>query len=190
MQSVLLFINRLFRHIKSKPEDEVDVFINELVELLPEKYQKLASYRKLITKYFEQKGKNYVIRNILYSNDKSNDINYRAYLSKSLENDYGLAYQEDQEVKKEEAERQRLAKVKEVKVKEDEKERIDKEHERHQKASKLLKTLPEEEYKIIENEASKQLIEKNLSPSSVAWPIAFRMALESIFIGRHPEEFK
>ena len=153
-------------------------------------YQKLASYRKLITKYFEQKGKNYVIRNILYSNDKSNDINYRAYLSKSLENDYGLAYQEDQEVKKEEAERQRLAKVKEVKVKEDEKERIDKEHERHQKASKLLKTLPEEEYKIIENEASKQLIEKNLSPSSVAWPIAFRMALESIFIGRHPEEFK
>lgn len=171
-------------------EDEVDVFINELVELLPEKYQKLASYRKLIIKYFEQNGKNYVIRNILYANDKSNDTNYRAYLSKSLEFDYGLAYQEDQEVKKEEAERQHLAKVKEAKEKADEKKRVDEERDMHKKAREMLKTLPESELKSIEKEVSQKLINKNILPTSATWPFAFRLNLESLFIERHPEEFK
>ena len=40
-----------------------------------------------------------------------------------------------------------------------------------------------------EKEVSEQLSERKISKSSVAWPIAFRMALESLFIERHPELF-
>ena len=163
--------------------------LEEILQLLPKEYQKLSGIKKLIVEYLEKKEKNYVIRNVVYANNYSDRSNYKAYLKKALEDDYGLDYQENQEAKKAIADNKKAKENQEAKVKEDEKKRIDEEHERHQKASKLLKTLPEEEYKILENEASKQLIEKNLSPSSVAWPIAFRMALESLFIERHPELF-
>lgn len=180
---------------KSKEKDEVDVFINELVELLPEKYQKLASYRKLIIKYFEQNGKNYVIRNILYANDKSNDTNYRAYLSKSLEFDYGLAYQEDQEVKKEEAERQRLAKVKEAKQKEFENLKIQKEKENHIKAREIISKLSEQEKSELEAEALEQLRplfkeRYNRNHNDTIASLQIRLNMENLIIQRNPEEFK
>lgn len=187
--------NQKSNDIKSKPEDEVDVFINELVELLPEKYQKLASYRKLITKYFEQKGKNYVIRNILYSNDKSNDINYRAYLSKSLENDYGLAYQEDQELKKEEADRQKQTAIREAKQKELEYVQIQKEKENRTKAREIIAKLSEEEQSLLRLESLNQLADiykerYNRNHNDTIANMQIRIGMESIIIKRHPEDFK
>ena len=162
---------------------------------MPEKYQKLASYRKLITKYFEQKGKNYVIRNILYSNDKSNDINYRAYLSKSLENDYGLAYQEDQEVKKEEADRQKQTAIREAKQKELEYVQIQKEKENRTKAREIIAKLSEEEQSLLRLESLNQLADiykerYNRNRNDTIANMQIRIGMESIIMKRYPEDFK
>ena len=163
--------------------------LEEILQLLPKEYQKLSGLKKLIVEYLEKKDKNYVIRNIVYANNYSDRSNYKAYLKKALEADYGLDYQENQEAKKAIADNQKAKEKQEAKEKAEEQKRFDEEHEKHLKASKLLKALPETEYKILEKEVSEQLSERKISPSSVAWSIAFRMALESLFIERHPELF-
>lgn len=180
---------------KIKQEDVEDVFINELIELLPKEYQKLASYKKMLIKYFDKNGKDYVVRNILYANDKSNKTNYRAYLSKSLENDYGLAYQEDQEIKKEEAKRQKEKAINEAKQKEFENLQIQKEKENRTKAREIIAKLSEEEKSALESEALEQLkspfkerYERNHNDSIGA--LQMRLTKESIIMQRHPEDFK
>lgn len=176
-------------------EEAEDVFINELIELLPKQYQKLASYKKMLAKYFDKNGKNYVVRNILYANDKSNKINYRAYLSKSLYNDYGLAYQEDQEIKQEEAKRQKEKAANEAKQKELEYIKVQKERDNREKARKMIAELSEEEKSALETEALEQLkspfkerYERNHNDSIGA--LQMRLTKESIIMQRHPEEFK
>ena len=176
-------------------EEAEDVFINELIDLLPKQYQKLASYKKMLIKYFDKNGKNYVVRNILYANDKSNKINYRAYLSKSLENDYGLAYQEDQEIKQEEAKRQKEKAINEAKQKELEYIKVQKERDNREKARKIIAELSEEEKSALETEALEQLkspfkerYERNHNDSIGA--LQMRLTKESIIMQRHPEEFK
>ena len=184
------------KNAKAEAQEEAeDVFINELVELLPKEYQKLASYKKMLIKYFDKNGKNYVVRNILYANDKSNKINYRAYLSKSLENDYGLAYQEDQEIKKEEAKRQKEKAINEAKQKELEYIKVQKERDNREKARKMIAELSEEEKSALEIEALEQLkspfkerYERNHNDSIGA--LQMRLTKESIIMQRHPEEFK
>lgn len=184
------------KNAKAEGQEEAeDVFINELVELLPKEYQKLASYKKMLIKYFYKNGKNYVVRNILYANDKSNKINYRAYLSKSLENDYGLAYQEDQEIKQEEAKRQKEKSANEAKQKELEYIKVQKERDNRDKARKMIAELSEEEKSALETEALKQLkspfkerYERNHNDSIGA--LQMRLTKESIIMQRHPEDFK
>lgn len=184
------------KNAKAEGQEEAeDVFINELVELLPKEYQKLASYKKMLIKYFDKNGKNYVVRNILYANDKSNKINYRAYLSKSLENDYGLAYQEDQEIKQEEAKRQKEKTANEAKQKELEYIKVQKERDNRDKARKMIAELSEEEKSALETEALEQLkspfkerYERNHNDS--IGTLQMRLTKESIIMQRHPEEFK
>ncbi len=69
------------------------------------------SIKKIIQTALKQYDFEYVMRNIIYSNEKSNAAkplanlgkgsNYRVYLAKALKNDYGLAYHEDMTSKKE-----------------------------------------------------------------------------------------
>ena len=175
---------------KSKSKEIEDPTLTEMLLLLPEEYRKLVSIRKNLIKYLETEGRDYVIRNIIYTNDYSNRSNYRSYLSKALKNDYGLGYQEDKEVKKAIVDKQRAKEKQEAKEKADEKKRVDKERDMHKKAREMLKTLPESELKSLEKEVSQKLINKNILPTSATWPFAFRLNLESLFIERHPEEFK
>ena len=180
---------------QSKPAKPVNPDLEELIQLLPEKYQKLASFRKMLSKALEETNKNYVVRNIIYSNDKSNDINYRAYLGKSLKYDYGLAYQEDQELKKEEADRQKQTAIREAKQKELEYVQIQREKENRTKAREMIAKLSEEEKSAMQAEVISQLkspfkerYDKNHNDPIAA--VQIRLNMENIIMQRHPEDFK
>lgn len=92
-----------------------------LVGLLPEKYRKSISIRKLLLRYLATSGLDYVARNIEYANAKSNAVNaniaigkgsnYRNYLALALRADFGLPFKEDMETAKtdQEASRRREA---------------------------------------------------------------------------------
>ena len=93
--------------------EEADVIseLDQLISLLPASYQKHITICKLLKTYIEKSGFDYVVRNIEYANAKSTATtpdkgtskrsSYRGYLAKSLQNDFGLAYQEDQIIKQE-----------------------------------------------------------------------------------------
>lgn len=181
--------------VSKREEPEVDVFIAELQEMLPAEYQKKATFKKMLIKYFEKEGREYVIRNIIYANDHSDRTNYRAYLSKSLQSDYGLAYQEDQEVKKEVADRQREAQEKVIKQQDFERLRVENEYANHKKAREMIAKLSDEEKLALELEAVQQLPEsiqekyrRNKKDSIISLQI--RIKTESIFINKHPEIFE
>ena len=140
-------------------------------------------------------GKDYVVRNIIYANDHSNRSNYRAYLSKALQSDYGLAYQEDQEAKKEAVDRQRQAQEKVAKQQDFERLRVEHERANHLKAREMIAKLSDEEKSALELEAVQQLPEpiqakyQHNKKDSIA-AIQIRINLETIFISKHPEIFK
>lgn len=84
--------------------------IKDLLEMIPADFREQETIRKMVLVYAKKAGKDFVTRNIIYANENSNAVkfgasqgkgsNYRVYLSKTFQNDYGLAYQEDLAVRK------------------------------------------------------------------------------------------
>ena len=135
------------------PEENGDTEenFNRLVALLPPKFQEMKSVQTLIQRYLREYGFDFVVRNIKYANVKSNAVkpgtnptkqaNYCAYLSKTLAGDYGLPFQENEEVnaaEKDLAEQRRRA-AEEAKRKEA--ERLAEEAKNRAKAEAILQTL-------------------------------------------------
>lgn len=180
---------------KTAKKIETDAGLEELLLLLPEEYRSKSSLKKTLLKYLASDGKDYVVRNIIYANDHSNRSNYRAYLSKALQSDYGLAYQEDQEAKKEAVDRQRQAQEKVAKQQDFERLRVEHERANHLKAREMIAKLSDEEKSALELEAVQQLPEpiqakyQHNKKDSIA-AIQIRINLETIFISKHPEIFK
>lgn len=95
---------------KAAPELVVDPELDRLALLLPEQYRSKDSVRKLLAGHLKKSGFDFVARNITYANKKSNasaletasgkPANYRNYLAKALQGDFGLAFQEDQEARR------------------------------------------------------------------------------------------
>ena len=149
--------------VSKKPDLEIDMAI----ALLPEQYKDKESIRTLIETYLEKKDYNYVARNIAYANDKSNAVNpgknmskrsnYRNYLKKALEKDYGLAYIEDLEEKARKEQLQREAE--ELKRKEEARKKIA--EQAKEKVDELIQNylanLSEEDHDKIKQEALSQL---------------------------------
>jgi len=141
--------------------------------LLPQPFQNKHSIRKLIETAFMQYGFDYVMRNIVYSNDRSNALNpginsekgsnYRVYLAKALNDDYGLAYMEDQQVKKEAEQAKQKTFAEAEKQKQREKNQIDQERESRDKARVFIASYAPETLEIYAEEARKRL-----SPDSLA----------------------
>lgn len=180
---------------KAAKKIEADAGLEELQAILPEEYRNKSSLKKTLLKYLASDGKDYVIRNIIYANDHSNRSNYRAYLSKSLQSDYGLAYQEDQVVKKEVADRQRKAQEKVARQQDFERLRVEHERENHLKAREMIAKLSDEEKSALESEAIKKLPESMQTrylhnKKDTLSSIQVRIQTESIFIASHPEVFK
>ena len=150
---------------EEKGDSEKNFF--RLVAMLPGKFQKLKSVQNLIQRYLREYDFDFVARNIKYANAKSNaakpgtnptrQANYCAYLSKTLAGDFGLPFQENEEVnaaEKDLAERRRRA-AEEVERKEA--ERKAKEGENREKAEAILKTLSGLELETLRKEAIERL---------------------------------
>jgi len=156
-QTNLLSIHDIMSVETSKSE------LEKLIDNLPEQYRDKQSIIKLIGIYLEKYGYNYVIRNITYTNNKSNAVNpgknltkksnYRNYLKKALEKDFGLAYIEDlEEQQKREKLRKEQQRIKKEEKKKEE-ERLKVENEIQLSIEKYLAKRSDQETKILEKQA-------------------------------------
>lgn len=172
-----------------------DPLFTSLLELLPATFQDKESIRKVVKAYLEKHGFDYVMRNILYSNEKSNAVkagsnitkgsNYRAYLSKALQADYGLAYQEDQESKDEIARKQREAAVAKESQKKQEMDILLRERENREKARSIFQSYPAEKQQLCEEQARLRMTADGLARYKRKDPIGnieFKRRLEDIII--------
>jgi len=103
--------------------------------------------RKLISDYHSSKGHDYVKRNIEYTNNQIRDKRkYRAYLGKSLANDYALDWIEDKETA--EAEEKVRIKTETEKQKKNTEKRVNKKDAKrldlHDRMKEELKAMPAE----------------------------------------------
>ena len=70
----------------------------EFLDLLPKQQQLKKTIQEIIARQLHKHGADYVRRNILYTNDQVRDPKkYRVYFAKALKEDWGLAWQEDEE---------------------------------------------------------------------------------------------
>ena len=146
------------------PENDMEAELNSLLDLLPAAYKTRKSVKKALEDSLIKNGFEYVMRNVVYTNEKSSAIqNYRAYLVKALNNDYGLAYMEDIQVKNEaeQAKQKTFAEVE--KQKQREKNQIDQERESREKARVFIASYAPETLATYAEEARKRL-----SPDSLA----------------------
>ncbi len=137
--------------------------LESLYDLLPKPYSNKISIKKEIAKSLEKNNFDYVMRNILYSNANSNALkpgankgkssNYRAYLAKALQNDYGLAYMEDQQSQKEAEQQRQKAFVEVRQQKQREINQINQERENRNKARVFMKSCTLETMQQLEEKA-------------------------------------
>lgn len=171
----------------------IDPQLFHLFELLPEQFHSKQSIRKTIEKAYKKHGFDYVMRNILYTNDRSNALkpgsastqgsNYRAYLGKALNDDYGLAFMEDLQAKKEAEEVKQRTFEEAEKQKQRELNRIDQERENRIKAREFMKTFAPETMQNFEQEAVKRLHPESLKRYQRKDSIGlfeFRLKLEDV----------
>jgi len=149
--------------ISKEPDFEIDMAI----ALLPEEYKDKPSVKALIEAYLEKHDYNYVARNIAYTNDKSNAVNpgkslnkksnYRNYLKKALEKDFGLAYIDDLEEKTKEKQLQQEAEESRKKEEARKKSAEDAKAKNEDLIQNYLATLSKDEHEKLELEAVNRL---------------------------------
>ncbi|PKK88519.1 MAG: hypothetical protein CVV64_18370 [Candidatus Wallbacteria bacterium HGW-Wallbacteria-1] len=174
-------------------EEQQDPNLTHLLNLVPEIFQSKQSIRKVVQNAFKQHGFDYVMRNIIYSNDKSNALkpgtsnekgsNYRVYLAKAIKDDYGLAYYEDLLVKKEAEQLKQKTFVDAEKHKQQELNRIDQERENREKARIFITSYAPETMQAFEEEAKKRMSSESLARYLRKDPIGnfeFKRRLEDI----------
>ena len=146
------------------PENDMEAELNSLLDLLPATYKTRKSVKKVLEDSLIKNGFEYVMRNVVYTNEKSSTIqNYRAYLVKALNNDYGLAYMEDIQVKNEAEQAKQKTFAEAEKQKQREKNQIDQERENREKARVFIASYAPETLEAYAEEARKRL-----SPDSLA----------------------
>lgn len=174
-------------------QDFMDEKLNQLVALLPQVYQDKQSIRKLLQEAIKKNDFDYVMRNIIYSNDKSNALkpgsnhekgsNYRVYLAKALRDDYGLAYLEDEQVKKEAQQARQKTFAEAEKQKQREKHQIDHERENREKARAFIASYTPETLQQFEEEAKKRMTPEALTRylrKDVIGKFEFKRRLEDV----------
>lgn len=154
------------RDISGKTENST---LSKLIKLLPKPYQHSSAIIELLKTYLEKKDFDYVCRNIEYSNSKSNATkleteehtksNYRGYLKKTLKNDFGLAYREDQIARKEQAKLQKEKNLLKEALAIEKKKKLDTEQaelklieKQKELAKKHIKLLPQKQLQELETE--------------------------------------
>jgi len=131
--------------------------ILELLPLLPQPYRDKFSVKKMLKETIETHGLDYVMRNIVYTNDKSNASNYRAYLAKALRDDYGLAYMEDRQSRKEAEKLQQKTFAEAERQKQHDIHKIDQERDNRSKARVFMESFTPATMQQLEEEARSRL---------------------------------
>ena len=169
--------------IPDKPE------ITVLINLLPELRRSQRTILEPVIAFYEMRGADYVARNIRYTNKNAKN-NYRPYLLKALQNDYGLAMQED-----EEAARQVIAqeamKAQEIAQSEAVEHKRRKEQEENKKrAQEYIESLSEESRSDLQAEAMANMsdsIKEIVLKKGLGSKIMLNMAMENIALQRVAE---
>jgi len=117
---------------------------NSIIKALPAVRQSQNTILKIIVAFYEINGCDYVLRNIDYTNKHAKN-NYRSYLLKALQNDYGLAMKEDEDIQQKIIAQQKLEKQKIEQQKAAEQERLRIEQENKKRVKEYIASLPEEE---------------------------------------------
>lgn len=149
------------------PVNSEDIVLTQLIELLPKIFQEKQSIKKIVLIALKKHDVDYVMRNIIYANDKSNALktgtsqdkgsNYRVYLAKALNNDYGLAYHEDLQSKKEVEQVKQKTFAEAEKQKHRENSKIDEERDNRGKARAFIASYAPETMQTYEEEAKKRM---------------------------------
>lgn len=151
----------------SQDDGDTEENFNRLVAMLPEKFRKMKSLELLITKALQHYGFDFVARNITYTNVKSNAskpgsnpmkrANYGAYLAKALAGDFGLSYQENEELSAEERAVAEKRRQEEEEKKRAEAKRQAKDAEDRAKAEGILLALSESDLSALRKEAEERI---------------------------------
>ena len=166
---------------------------NRLVGLLPEKFREMKSLQKVIQRALREYGYDFVARNINYTNVKSNAVkpgnnparqaNYGAYLSKAIIGDFGLSFQENEDLKETEKALADRRRQEEEEKKREEAKRQAKEAETRAKAETILQALSEVELTELRKQAVERLppdLQKNKFSSMMVKMEMQKIVLERI----------
>lgn len=195
----------------AKKQPELDFFealpddtpenIKDMLHKIPEKYRKSKAILASIQKYLKEKGLDYVERNIIYANKKSNAINplsnpgkqanYISYLTKAFERDWGLAHKENQEVKEEDE-----IKIKEAREAEERKKRAEAEARKREEmlldqAKEHYEKLPAEiqdEIKMTALSAMPEALRNQVLRQGPGWKITLDFAIKKVVLERLSKE--
>jgi len=140
---------------------------NRLIPLLPPKFREMKSVQKVVQLALREYGYDFVARNINYTNVKSNAVkpgnnpakqaNYGVYLSKALDGDFGLSFQENEDLKATEKALADRRREEEEGKKREEAKRQAKEAETRAKAETILQALSEAELTKLRKQAVERL---------------------------------
>lgn len=150
-----------------KDSEDTEENFNGLIALLPEKFRGMKSVQNTIQRALREYGFDFVARNIKYTNVKSNAVkpgakpgrpgNYGAYLSKALVGDFGLPFQENEDLKTTEKALADLRRQEEEEKRREETKRQAKEAENRAKAETILQALSEDELMELRKQAIERL---------------------------------
>jgi hypothetical protein len=169
--------------IPDKPE------IKGLIELLPVARRSQKTILEPIIAFYEMRGADYVARNIRYTN-KNAKSNYRPYLLKALQNDYGLAMQEDEEAARQ-VMAQEVMKAQEMAQSEAAEQKRRKEQEENKKrAQAYIESLSENSRSDLQAEAIAKMsdnIKEIVLKKGLGSKIMLNVAMENIALQRLAE---
>jgi len=169
--------------IPDKPE------ITVLINLLPEPRQSQKTIIEPVIAFYEMRGADYVARNIRYTN-KNAKSNYRPYLLKALQNDYGLAMQEDEEAARQII-TQEAIKAQEIAQNEAaEQKRLKEQEENKKRAQAYIESLSEESKSDLQAAAIAKMsdnIKEIVLKKGLGSKIMLNVAMESIALKRLAE---
>ena len=186
VEKVLLPFNQPEKESFTMPDKpEITILIN----LLPEPRRSQKTILEPVIAFYEMRGADYVARNIRYTNKNAKN-NYRPYLLKALQNDYGLAMQED-----EEAARQVIAqeamKAQEIAHSEAaEQKRQQQQEENKKRAQAYIESLSEESKSDLHAEAIANMsdnIKEIVLKKGLGSKIMLNMAMENIALQKLAE---
>jgi len=186
-----------FSALREIEEASTNTELQKLIELLPEQYSKQISIHKKLTEHLGKYGFEYVARNIEYANTHSNAINkdknlqkpsnYRGYLTKSLNNDFGLAFQEDKKMKKEKEELEIEQKRILAKQQEAEKAALTLLEEQKELAKKHIATLSSAKLEELEHKAIEALEEPMkfiIKNKKTGWKTTLKLKMNELIRNR------